>query len=190
MGEIDRLTGPSEPGPTGGQVITGISNANPGKVTLSTPVTFVVGQPVTISGVIGMPALNTVVQVRNPTGSTFDLTIDTSDTAVYGTYSSGGTVTPLGGDTGYFDGGKITMTSGANAGFSREVKSYVPGQMTLWMAFPYDFLGGSPGDSYSMHVGCDKSMTTCRDRFSNVINMDAEPYLPGVDRLVQVGRHT
>ena len=182
--------GRTEAGPTGGIAITGVTNANPGHVTLASPVPFSSGEPVTLSGIIGMPLLNTVVQVFSPSGSGFDLSIDTSDTAVYGVYSSGGSATPLGGDTGYFDGGKITITSGLNAGFFREVKSYVPGQITLWIEFPYAFTTGSPSDTYSMHVGCDKSLTTCRDRFSNVKNHRGEWYLPGVDRLVQVGRHT
>lgn len=180
----------TEPGPTGGISITGITNANPGHVTLASPVPFAAGEPVTLSGIVGMPTLNTVIQVSNPSGSGFDLSIDTTETAVYGSYISGGTATPLGGDTGYFDGGKITITSGPNAGIFREVKSYVPGQITLWIEFPYSLAAGSPAETYSMHVGCDKSLTTCRDRFNNVANHRGEWYLPGIDKLVQVGRHT
>jgi hypothetical protein len=44
------------------------------------------------------------------------------------------------------------------------------------------------GDTYSMHAGCDYSLETCRDRFNNILNMRAEPYVPGVDRLVQIGK--
>jgi hypothetical protein len=180
----------TEAGPSGGIAITNVSNANPGVVTLASTCPFVNGEPVTISGVQGMISVNTVVQVRNPTGMTFELPIDTSDTSFYPPYTSGGFVSPLGGDSGYFDGGLITILNGQNAGLSREVKSYVPGQITLWLQFPYDIDLGSPSTTYSMHVGCDKSFTTCRDRFGNLANFRGEPYLPGTDRIVQVGRHT
>lgn len=179
----------TEAGPDDGVTITAITNANPGQVTCSSTVTFPTGLPVTISGVIGMPLLNTTVQVVNPLADHFDLQVDTSDTAVWGTYVSGGVVFPLGETSGYFDAGVITILDGDNAGFSREVKSFVPGQITLWLPFPYAFTG-SPLSSYSMHVGCDKAMTTCRDKFGNIVNFRGEPYLPGLDKLVQVGRHT
>lgn len=182
-------TARTEPGPTGGIAITGITNANPGVVTLASAVPFAVGSPVTLSGIVGPTSLNTVVQVRNPSGSTFELSVDTSDTAAYPPYVSGGTATPLGDDAGYFDSGKITILDGANAGFFREVKSYVPGQMTIWLPFPYDLELGSPGTSYKIHRGCPKSFTSCRDRDNNAVNFRGEPYLPGVDKLVQVGRH-
>jgi hypothetical protein len=66
-----------------------------------------------------------------------------------------------------------------------EVQSYVPGQWTLELPMPYL---PAIGDTYSMHAGCDYSLETCRDRFSNLVNMRAEPYVPGVDKLVQIGK--
>lgn len=177
----------TEPGPTGGVAITAITNANPGVVTLaSTALALIDRQLITISGVVGMPLLNVVTQSLNPSGTTFQLSIDTSDTAAYGTYVSGGLVDVFEGDTGFFDYGIITMDSGLNTGFSREVKSYVPGQWTLQEPFPYAV---AIGDAYTMTPGCDKTLPTCRDRYSNVINMRAETWLAGVDALVQVGRH-
>jgi hypothetical protein len=179
----------TEAGPTGGIGITNVTNANPGVVHLASAVPFVAGQLVTISGVLGMTQINVTTTVFAPTGSQFSLGIDTSDTSIYLPYAGGGSVVALGSDSGFFDGGKITILNGANAGLFREVKSYVPGQITLQLPFPYDIDVGSPSTTYSMHVGCDKSMTTCRDRFNNLVNFRGEPYLPGVDKLVQVGRH-
>lgn len=176
----------AEAGPATGIEITGITNADPAVVTLSSAVPFAPGQPVTLSGIIGPTALNTTVVVSNPVGNSFDIGIDTSDVTVYPAYAGGGVAKPYGGGSGYFDGGKITITSGANADLSREVKSYVPGEITLQLPFPYPVEAHA---AYSMHAGCDKSMDTCRYRFNNLINMRAEPYLPGMDRLVQVGRH-
>jgi len=79
--------------------ITGVSNANPGVVTLSslTPTgaqTLVNGDTVTISGVVGMTQLNTNrYVVSGISGSTFTL-YDTFgnpvDTSAFGTYVSGG----------------------------------------------------------------------------------------------------
>lgn len=178
----------TEPGPTGAVNILNVSNANPGVVRLTGPFTFPLGSPVTISQINGMPLLNQDTIIRNPdyAHNHFDLGIDTSDTSIYGTYLNNGIVTPLGGTTGYFDYGLITFTSGLNTGLSMEVKSYVPGQITLQLPFPYAV---AVGDAYTMHAGCDKSLATCRDRFSNLVNMRAFPYLPGIDKLVQVGRH-
>lgn len=179
-------TARTEPGPTGGISITAVTQANPGVVSLSvSPVPFPVGSGVVISGALGMVDINgnTVIGPISGSPNTFQLSVDTT---AYPAYTGGGSVAPLGGDSGYFDGGLITFTSGANAGLSMEVKNYAPGVIVLQLPMPYVV---APGDAYTMHAGCDKSLETCRDRFSNLVNMRAEPYLPGIDKLVQVGRH-
>lgn len=178
-------TASNEDGPSGGVVITGITNANPGVVTTATAHGFTEGQAITLADIVGPSSLNAVTIVRNPGTTTFELGVDTSDTADYPAYVSGGTATPLGGDAGYFDDGVLTFTSGANDGFSREIKGYVPGQFSLQLKFPYAV---EVGDTYTATPGCDKSLETCRDRFNNVVNMRAFPYLPGTDKIVQVGR--
>lgn len=175
-------TARTELGPTGGISITGITRANPGVVTLASAVPWAVGTPVTISGVVGMLQVNTVTTVRNPSGSTFALPVDTS---AFSAYVSGGTVTPLGANSGYFDNGVITFTSGLNNGLRMEVASYVPGQIILELPMPYAL---AIGNTYSMHAGCDYSFATCRDRFTNVANFRGEPYIPGVDKLMQAGK--
>lgn len=187
-------TGRTEPGPTGGVAITGVTNANPGVVTMADgSLNLIDGQAITISGVVGMPAINVVTVARNPTNVspfTFQLSVDTTDTAVWGTYSTGGTVSPFsgtGGTTGFFDGGKITFTSGLNNGISQEIKSYVEGQITLILPMPFVV---SAGDTYSIITGCDKTTTMCIGRYNNIANFVGEPYMRGIDQLVQVGRHT
>lgn len=178
----------TQPGPTGGVDITGVTNANPGVVTLADASSFANGQVVTLSGIVGPALLNATTIIRNINvgANTFELGIDTSDTSIYPAYVSGGTVTPLGDTSGYFDFGVITMTSGVNSGLSMEVKSYVPGQVTLLL--PFGFGPCSIGDSYTMHAGCDKLPATCKDRFNNLVNYRGFPFLPGNDALVQVGR--
>ena len=87
---------------------------------------------------------------------------------------------------GWFDYGLLTWTSGANSGYSMEVKRYTQsgGRFELQLKMPYDV---QPGDGFNVYAGCDKTLTTCRDRFANVINFRGEPHLPGMDELMRFG---
>jgi hypothetical protein len=181
-------TARTEPGPTGGIAITGISNANPGVVSVASGTTLFNDEAVTLSAIVGMPLLNNTTVIRGLSGNSFQLGVDTSNTTIWGTYASGGMVTPLGADSGYFDFGLMTMNTGICAGLSMEVRSYVPGQWIMQLPFADGLLTPSPGDNYTMIAGCDKSMSTCKTKFSNVINFRGEPYLPGLDKIVQVGK--
>jgi hypothetical protein len=176
----------TEPGPTGGTAVTNITNAKPGVFTVVDATDLINGLAVIIDGIVGPALLNGTAQIHGLSGLHFDIGIDTSDTGVYPSYVSGGTVTPLGGNSGYFDGGLFTFTSGLNAGLSMEIKSYAPGVFVLQLPFPYAV---SIGDAYTAIAGCDRSLTTCRDKFANVVNFRGEPYLPGIDKTIQVGRH-
>lgn len=181
----------TEPGPAGGILIASITKSNPGHVTLATGggASFSNSQPISISGCTAgdFASLNVTTIIRGLSGDVFDLGISTS--AFAGTYAANsGTVTPLGGTSGFFDFGVCTMTSGLNIGISRDILSYVPGQWTLQELFPYPINQGSPGDGYRLVAGCDKTLATCRDRFANTANMRAEPFLPGIDQMLQVGK--
>jgi hypothetical protein len=179
----------AEAGPSGGVAVTGVTNANPGHVSLAAALdsSATNGTVITISGVGGMTNINatTVIRNVNNVNTAFDLGVDTTNTQDYHAYTSGGTVTPLGGEAGYFDGGLMTIDDGANAGFSREVKTYVPGQITLQLPFPYTV---EVGAAYTLVAGCDKSFATCKEKFNNVLNFRGEPYIPGQDKLIQIGR--
>lgn len=181
-------TARTEPGPTGGVAITGITNANPGVVSFAKGATaFFTGEGITLSGIVGPALLNqtTIIRGLDTVACTFQLGVNTTDTSVYPPYVSGGTITPAGSSSGYFDNGVITFTGGLNAGISMEVQSYVPGQMTLFQPLPYL---PAIGDTYTMHAGCDKSNTTCKARFNNLVNFRGFPFLPGIDKIVQVAR--
>lgn len=173
----------------GGVAITGISNANPAVVTMvDGSLALVDGQSVTISGVAGATWANSVWTVRSPSGATFSLGFDATDTGIFAPYASGGQVFTLSAGRSLFDGGTLTMTSGQNAGFSQDVKSYVTGQLTLVLPLPYP---ASSGDTYTLVQGCGKDFfSDCRDRFDNVLNFRGEPYVAGLDKLLQVGRAT
>lgn len=182
--------GRTEIGPSGGIGIVSISQADPGVVTLESKLDLPDDAPVTISGVTGMSMVNGTTLFHNPNAgkTTFELAVDTTAYPAYVAESPiDAFVTPLGSGSGYFDRGVITFTSGANSGLSMEVKSYVPGQIVLVLPMPYAL---QVGDTYTMVAGCDKSFTTCRDRFDNVINFRGEPWLPGFDAMIQIGRKT
>lgn len=85
-----------------------------------------------------------------------------------------------------FDEGVITFTSGSAIGLAFEVRAYLVGTWTTKLPIPYDVTGAS----YSMSEGCIRTHAVCRDRFSNVVNFNGEPWLRGQDVGAQVGRHT
>ncbi|WP_372623818.1 DUF2163 domain-containing protein [Falsiroseomonas sp.] len=80
---------------------------------------------------------------------------------------------------GWADYGRVTVTSGPNAGARREVRSHgADGRIELWEPFAAALV---VGDTISITAGCDKRLTTCRDRFANVANFRGFPHVPGTD---------
>lgn len=71
-----------------------------------------------------------------------------------------------------------------NDGLQEEVQKYdylsLENRFTLFHAMPYDV---QPGDKFKVVAGCDKKKSTCKAVFSNVINFQGEPDLPGEDRV-------
>lgn len=181
----------TETGPINSVDITDITNANPGVVSLfDAALSLAPGDPVVLSGIVGPERLNTVTTARNPTATSFELGVDTSDTTDYPPYISGGTVTLMGSTAGWFDYGKVTfdadpMLGGLNAGLSQDVKNSLPGQWTLQLPMPYAV---HEGDVYTIVAGCDKSFPTCKAKFNNVLNNRSEPWLPGIDKVIQIAR--
>jgi hypothetical protein len=173
----------AEAGPTGGKAITGITKAVTPSVTCVGH-GFAANQVVMIAGVLGMTEINGLTLKVKTVANADTFTLYGVDSTAFGNYASGGTATPQG-DVGYFDGGVITMTTGASAGLSMEVKSYAPGTITLQLALPF---GVGAGDAYSMIAGCGKRFDEdCVDRYDNGINFRGEPHVPGMDRLLWVG---
>lgn len=83
---------------------------------------------------------------------------------------------------GYFDGGLITWTSGLNDGYQMEVKtSTAAGVITLQQSMQNATV---IGDTYSLSAGCDKTLDTCKAKFSNVVNFRGFPHIPGLDKMV------
>jgi len=86
---------------------------------------------------------------------------------------------------GWFTGGKLAFTGGANAGFAVEVKTHrvaLDGVLIeLWQR-PGEPL--APGDVFTVTAGCDKRFSTCRDRFANAVNFRGFPHIPGNDFVI------
>ena len=86
---------------------------------------------------------------------------------------------------GWFTGGKLAFTGGANAGFAVEVKTHrvaLDGVLIeLWQR-PGEPL--APGDAFTVTAGCDKRFATCRDRFANAVNFRGFPHIPGNDFVI------
>ena len=117
----------------------------------------------------------------------------TIDLAAAGLHGSGAVVEVLGAfdftarglgalATGVLTRGKLTWTSGANAGLAVEVKAHtqstVSSRLSLFLPMPEPI---AAGDTFTVTAGCDKAVTTCRDRFANVVNFGGFPHMPGND---------
>jgi uncharacterized phage protein (TIGR02218 family) len=86
---------------------------------------------------------------------------------------------------GYFDFGRLTWTTGDNAGISSEVKSYVAGDniITLWEIMPNEI---QVGDEYTITPGCDGTRTAHTDKFGlTMASFGGFPDIPGFDSMVQ-----
>lgn len=77
----------------------------------------------------------------------------------------------------YWALGVVHWLTGNNAGLAMEVReSLVAGwAIELVTPMPFDI---QVGDTAEIWPGCDKQLSTCRDRFDNVINFHAEPFSP------------
>jgi len=85
---------------------------------------------------------------------------------------------------GWFVDGVVSFTSGANAGRSMEVKAWTQGTAIVTLFLPMQ----APiqvGDTLTLYPGCRKTTADCRDKFANIVNFRGEPFVPGLDGLLQ-----
>lgn len=87
----------------------------------------------------------------------------------------------------YGDQGKLTFTSGENAGITTQILDYdSEARITLWKPLPYL---PQPGDTVILVAGCDRYYSTCGDKFDNAINFGGEHgdgnYIPGQDEMAR-----
>jgi uncharacterized phage protein (TIGR02218 family) len=88
---------------------------------------------------------------------------------------------------GWCTGGRLTWTSGANAGLSVEIKVHraIGGtdEFDLWQRAPQPI---STGDAFQVTAGCNKTHAACRAKFSNVENFRGFPHMPGNDFIIRM----
>lgn len=91
----------------------------------------------------------------------------------------------LRGGADYYSLGQLTWLTGNNAGRTIEVRNWDLGTRTLslFLKMPEAI---QVGDLFELLPGCRKRLEDCRDKFANVVNMRAEPYVPGNDQLFKI----
>jgi len=102
------------------------------------------------------------------------------------------TFSTLGGfDAGWFARGRFTVQTGKAAGLVGQVKTdRVDGDrrvLELWQELRADI---TPGDAVRIEAGCDKRLSTCRDKFGNVANHRGFPHIPGDDWVTSYPQRT
>ncbi len=83
--------------------------------------------------------------------------------------------------SGYFTNGKITWTSGLNIGLTVEIKQFSTGVVVTALPLPYTI---AISDSFTAIAGCDKTISTCKSTFNNVLNFRGFPLIPGMTRVL------
>lgn len=82
----------------------------------------------------------------------------------------------------FFTRGLLTFTSGPAVGQKIEVKAHVRNSGTVtvecWSPVREPLTNG---ESFEVRAGCDKTLKTCADKFSNVKNFQGFPLIPGND---------
>lgn len=77
---------------------------------------------------------------------------------------------------GYYAEGLITLTSGDNAGLTREVRLFASKQWTLYRPFPFPV---AVGTDYKAVIGDDKTKATCK-ALGRFVSFGGFPDIPGI----------
>ncbi|MCU0904613.1 MAG: DUF2163 domain-containing protein [Tabrizicola sp.] len=90
----------------------------------------------------------------------------------------------IGYDDRWFEGGRLDVLTGTAAGLFGVVKNDRQDgslrRIELWQSIGALVL---PGDQIRLRAGCDKTATTCRNKFANFLNFRGFPHVPGEDWL-------
>ena len=83
---------------------------------------------------------------------------------------------------GWFANGRLNWTSGASAGRTERIVAHMRRDgvavLTLWRESAPAL---AAGDAFTLVAGCDKRFSTCQDKFSNALNFQGFPHMPGND---------
>jgi len=83
--------------------------------------------------------------------------------------------------TGWFNDGLLTFTSGGLSGASFEIKIWDGTTLEFFLDFPSL---PSAGDAFTIEPGCNRTIDNCQNKFSNIANFRGEPFIPGMDQLL------
>jgi len=75
-----------------------------------------------------------------------------------------------------FAQGTITFTSGVNSGVTATVGSALAG-VALNLIYPLQSAPAT-GDAFTVYFGCDHTEATCQNKFNNLLNFRAFPFVP------------
>lgn len=107
-----------------------------------------------------------------------------------------GSITSVGGDdprfsmtdansgqpAGYYNEGTLTFTSGRNVGRTGDIRHFGDvGDFVMHRPFPFP---AEVGDTYSAVRGDDKTISTCRDVYNNLLHFRGFPAIPGQDQVL------
>lgn len=95
--------------------------------------------------------------------------------AVTGGVSLSGFATNLTQPDGWFSLGNIVFTSGQNNGLRMMPRSYASKAISLIAPMPFAV---TVGDTFTAYPGCDKTTTTCANKFNNLVNFGGQPLIP------------
>jgi uncharacterized phage protein (TIGR02218 family) len=85
---------------------------------------------------------------------------------------------------GWFAGGRLTWTSGANAGAVQTVASHLVGETGVVLVLEEAALQPViADDAFAIRAGCDKRFATCLSKFANIANFQGFLDIPGDDFL-------
>jgi len=79
--------------------------------------------------------------------------------------------------------GRIVMTSGKNAGFSRTVRVATVGSPGTYQLMTPFFFPLAEGDTFEAYAGCNKARTTCA-AFGNTLNFGGERFVPSPETAI------
>lgn len=83
---------------------------------------------------------------------------------------------------GWFTGGRLAWTAGANDGLAADIRSHVADATgTLLDLWEPPARTPAPGNAFTLTAGCDKRFATCSDKFGNTPNFQGFPHMPGND---------
>jgi uncharacterized phage protein (TIGR02218 family) len=88
---------------------------------------------------------------------------------------------------GWFSRGLLTWLTGANAGRAVQVRVHSKDsssvKIELWQRMAETI---AVGDHFRIVAGCDKQLSTCKEKFGNVANFRGFPHVPGNDFMLSV----